>query len=526
MVPFLVFAFAFAFFLEAPQPQEDSMRTTVATLFAASLLTFGCAAATDSTGGGGSPGTAGNGGPGTAGNGGPGAAGNGGPGAAGSNGAGTAGNGGPGTAGSQGSGGSGSTCVADPSNLVNADGWNCDLTTPIAIQGAFYGYTDGSSCETPPANICATGSCCISGTTVVDTTYLKWGCGIGMELNSSGGNNPLKSVYTGPVQCFDITLTGSSGGNTVRIGFTQLANNMSNVAPFVELAAFTNGWSGRVCFTDAECPDWAVTAGTCSKAVGTMGTPYDLQIQVSAGSTTTTTGAFNVCVSKIVPITDPGGTGSTNSCTASTGQGTITDQFGTAHVTCSGKDYVVQNNAWGSTAGQTITYGPGTKFKVTVQNGTGARHEPRLVPLGVDGRELGPQHHGERPAARGERDQRRLRLDELDLGAERRERILQRRLRRLVQHRVGRRSERVVADRRFPHGLVPRPARQSTDRQQRGLGDDRRQGLERLVRQSGRHQQALRLVRRADVDQLADLQPGRLHPRRRHPRLRTELAGT
>jgi len=32
------------------------------------------------------------------------------------------------------------------------------------------------------------------------------------------------------------------------------------------------------------------------------------------------------------------------------------------------KDYIIQNNAWGSSAGQTITFGPGTKFKVTVQN--------------------------------------------------------------------------------------------------------------------------------------------------------------
>jgi len=51
------------------------------------------------------------------------------------------------------------------------------------------------------------------------------------------------------------------------------------------------------------------------------------------------------------------------------GSGSISAQYGDAHVTCP-KDYIVQNNAWGSTAGQTITYGPGTKFKVTMQNET------------------------------------------------------------------------------------------------------------------------------------------------------------
>jgi hypothetical protein len=154
------------------------------------------------------------------------------------------------------------------------------------------------------------------------------------------------------------------------------------VSPFVSVAAFISGWSGRVCFTDAECPSWALTAvpPTCAKAVGTAGTPFDLQIQVSAGSTTASVGAFNVCVTKIAPVLDPGSVGTTNSCSTVTGQGTLSGQYDTAHVTCAGQDYVVQNNAWGSTAGQTISYGPGTKFKVTVQNGTGANSAPASYP--------------------------------------------------------------------------------------------------------------------------------------------------
>jgi hypothetical protein len=325
----------------------------------ASLGALGCAQPKEGTGSGGATG-AGTGAAGTTGSG-----------------TGTAGTTGSGT-GTAGTGGP--ACVPDTANLVNDRGWICAKDTPIAIQGAFYGFTDMSSCATPASNICSTGSCCITGTTVVDPMFLKWGCGIGMELNSSGGTPPTKSAYAGPVKCFDITLTGSSGGNSVRIGFTQAADNSNKIAPFVTVAAFTNGWNGRVCFTDAECPDWAVTAGTCTKAVGTAGTPYDLQIQVAAGSTTTTVGMFNVCVSKVAPVIDPGMTGTTNSCSSATGQGTITDRYGTAHVTCSGKDYVVQNNAWGSAAGQTITYGPGTKFKVTQQAGTGSGTNPASYP--------------------------------------------------------------------------------------------------------------------------------------------------
>ena len=276
-------------------------------------------------------------------------------------------------------------CTAgDTTNLVSGSTQVCDANTPIQIQGYLYAYGDGTSangdgasCTTATSFCSASAGCCMSGTTVVDTTYKKWGCGLGLGLNDTG----VKSVYGGPVKCFDIALTGSSGGNEVRIGFTQSTNTTGKVSPFVSVAAFTSGWTGQVCFTDAECPSWAVTQGTCAKTVGTAGTPYDLQIQVSAGSTTTSVGAFNVCVTKIAPVIDQSSAGTTNSCSTVTGQGTITDnKGGTAHVTCNGQDYLIQSNQWGSTAGQTLTYGPGTKFKVAVQNGTGVNYSPASFP--------------------------------------------------------------------------------------------------------------------------------------------------
>jgi hypothetical protein len=254
------------------------------------------------------------------------------------------------------------------------------------VQGAFYGYTDSMSC-TPDMNICdgtgAMAGCCIMGTTVPYTSANnRWGCGIGMELNSSGGTSAVKSAYAGPVKCFDLTMTGSTGGNVVRIGFTQQANNEGKVAPYTEIGAFQNGWTGRICFDSVECPPWAA-ATECSKAVGSPGTPYDLQIQVSAGETAATTGAFNLCVTEVKPVTDPGMVGTTNSCqTATGGPGTIMDQYGRATVTCNGKGYMVQNNAWGQMPyrGQTITYGVGTKFKVTAQAGTGQNNNPASYP--------------------------------------------------------------------------------------------------------------------------------------------------
>jgi hypothetical protein len=279
---------------------------------------------------------------------------------------------------SGGSGGAAPACVPDLTNLVNPNGWICALDTEIKMQGAWYGYGDGTSC-TPPSNICSTGSCCMKGATVTpDANFTQWGCGMGLELNSTGGTTPVKTVYGGPVKCFDIALTGSSGKNVVRIGFTQASDTTGKVSPYKEIPPFTDGWKGQVCFTDTECPDWAVTAKSCDKTVGAAGTPYDMQIQVSAGETTASD--FNVCVASIAPVTSSGMTGTTMSCSSATGSGSISDRFGTQHVTCNGKDYIVQNNAWGSTAGQTITYGTGTKMKVTSQNGTGASGAPASYP--------------------------------------------------------------------------------------------------------------------------------------------------
>jgi len=189
------------------------------------------------------------------------------------------------------------------------------------------------------------------------------------------------------VSCFMVTLTGSSGGNVVRIGFTQSPSPPSGaVAPYTEIPAFTSGWSGKVCFADVTCPSWATTAGTCSKT-GTNGTPVDMQIQVSAGSTTSTVGAYNVCLSSLMPISSSGtggsgggGSSGTSSCATPQGSGTITTQFGAQHVMCP-KDYIVQNNDWGvSAVSQTISYGPGTKLKVATQTGTGKNGSPASYP--------------------------------------------------------------------------------------------------------------------------------------------------
>lgn len=363
------------------------MRRAASRIFATSLLLlgFGCASPATLGGSGGDNGNPGAGG--STGNGGS-NPGNGGsnPGSGGSHTGGSPGAGGTHTGGTTGSAGAGGpACTPNDTQLVNTNAYFCS-SAAVGLKGSIYPYGDGMSCPysptTPPAkDFCAGGKCCLMGTTKVDATFAAWGCGIGVELDDDG---TTKHVYNGPASCYQITLTGSSGGNVVRIAFTQSPTPASGaVSPYTEIPAFTNGWSGMVCFSDVACPGWA-TAAQCSKT-GPSGTPVDLQIQVSAGSTMATTGAYNVCLTSIVPMVSGGGMGGsggggTNSCSQPSGSGTISDQFGTAHVMCP-KDYLVQNNDWGvSSASQTIQFGPGAKFKVTAQGGTGSNGAPASYP--------------------------------------------------------------------------------------------------------------------------------------------------
>src|SRR3954453_15905153 len=152
------------------------MRSSLAPLVASGLLLFGCATPSTPSN---QTGTAGSSQTGTAGNSSSGSAGTSGTGN-------TTGSGTGNTTGSGTAGAGGPACVSDPTNLVRTGGWICDATQPYMIQGAWYGYGDGTSCPASTPNPCTSGSCCMMGATIVDANYKAWGCGLGMELSSSG----------------------------------------------------------------------------------------------------------------------------------------------------------------------------------------------------------------------------------------------------------------------------------------------------------------------------------------------------
>jgi hypothetical protein len=190
--------------------------------------------------------------------------------------------------------------------LRTGDRYDWVPTTPqtCGIQGSIYAYSDGSTCTSPSpitATACASGAtgCCIEGTTVIDSTYAKWGCGLGMDLNSSGGASATKSAYAGTAKGFKITLAGTVGGSQkIRIMYSSAATDPTGgTAPYKEV---DGPGTYSVLFSDATCPTWA-TGGKCSPVSGSGA--YSIKVQLSGGGAATDpVGAFKVCITSLTPI--------------------------------------------------------------------------------------------------------------------------------------------------------------------------------------------------------------------------------
>jgi hypothetical protein len=152
--------------------------------------------------------------------------------------------------------------------LVNPSGWiggdiNSTADDPFGIQGGFWAGGDGIAYTPPTGNPCNASGCCIQGQTILDPSYNAWGAEIGFDLgyfpNAQAASAPSVCSYRGNADCFDMVLTGSSGGNPVylmaRASPTQLPKGQSD--PMLAIPAFSNGWSGRLCFADLACSTWS-----------------------------------------------------------------------------------------------------------------------------------------------------------------------------------------------------------------------------------------------------------------------------
>jgi hypothetical protein len=188
--------------------------------------------------------------------------------------------------------------------LVSASGWvggDANLTTddPAGVQGGFYAIGDGVAYTAPSGNPCTADGCCIKGNTIFDPKYVAWGGSIGLDLGyfPSAQAEGASSVcpYRGDADCFDAVLTGNTGGNRLIWQAPAKPGLVADgIYPRTELPAFTNGWSGRVCFADFTCPSFATDCAITGKW-------YSLSAEVLGGERVST---FYVCLTSLRAVTN------------------------------------------------------------------------------------------------------------------------------------------------------------------------------------------------------------------------------
>ncbi len=184
--------------------------------------------------------------------------------------------------------------------LTSAGSYNwIEGDTATSVQGAVYGYGDGTSCTVSDSvSVCTTQSnCCISGATIVDSTYAAYGCGIGVSLNDAGGT-ATKAAYAGTAVGFRVTITGSFT-QELRVGYTSSADTSGQISPFkggsAQASTITAPGTYTILFTDVSCPPAAW--GTCNPLAGG---PFDFQAQIVGAAVA---GAYELCITELSAVT-------------------------------------------------------------------------------------------------------------------------------------------------------------------------------------------------------------------------------
>ncbi len=181
---------------------------------------------------------------------------------------------------------------------IDSTGWVAGDTNKSGIQGAWYWYADGvgttvtgATKDAPP--FVAGKGMCLSGATIVDTTYAAWGAGIGLDLNATGGATAAKAPFNATakgITGFRINVSGDLGGLPLRVNINNPALYGDN-APFVELSA-----SGSYCvkISEAKQGSWVAGAKTADPSAVVA-----LQFQIVGGKTAA---PFSFCIDSIEPF--------------------------------------------------------------------------------------------------------------------------------------------------------------------------------------------------------------------------------
>jgi len=230
---------------------------------------------------------------------------------------------------------------------IDAEGFVWAKCNERAIQGPWYCYDDGvatSDCVDGAVPYRAGGGMCLSGDTIVDTTYAAWGAGIALGLNETGdmggAGTSVKGSYNATmngVTGFRVNITGDTGGLPIRIGFTSAAPQVG-AAPFIQFPGAGTGTPYDVPIAQALVPETWTTDPNAGMAADPANI-FDMQVQVVGADVAA---HYDFCIESVTPITD--GSPPVGGTLMPYGQTLCGDNYAKINL---GSRYMVQNNAYG-----------------------------------------------------------------------------------------------------------------------------------------------------------------------------------
>ena len=205
----------------------------------------------------------------------------------------------------------GGTTAAPPPCLGNplpmpASGWVDASSNGCGAVGPWYWFKDapasGSTLETKVTSTASNatpvmasgGKACLSGHTVVDSSFGAWGAGIGLDFNNPTGTQqqPYDYVSHG-IGGFEITLSGSFPQG-IKVQLTQAALAKNEGVPYVSVA---RPGTYRVRFADAFVPlSWSSTNAGAGVDPARFAA---LQVMVNGSSLDSD---FSFCVESVIPL--------------------------------------------------------------------------------------------------------------------------------------------------------------------------------------------------------------------------------
>jgi hypothetical protein len=180
----------------------------------------------------------------------------------------------------------------EPAIPMPEGGWFDSPTNYYGFKGSWYCFDDGvqpSSCVADTAPY-VDGSMCLSGTTVVDTTFAAWGAGIGVSLADDDGKKLAYDGEAAGISGFEVTISGTLDGLTLDFQIPQTTTDSETPPEYAITAAGTK----KVDITDLVVPSWGENAGESPN----LDALYELKFQIKGGEAE---GSYDFCIDSVVP---------------------------------------------------------------------------------------------------------------------------------------------------------------------------------------------------------------------------------